>query len=274
MKKWLKVATFVVFLLLAPLLAHSTQLGLRLFGGAATLSPTDINQGTKGWVDMHAGFFTRYAGVSLSGEANPIKMSLEGGADLLIYLSPRVALGIGAGYIQGKRDSELIIKGPTSESKMTSQPSVTATPIRLGLFFEIPGESLGLNINVGADYYFAKYTWDWEIHGEDLALSDSATAKGLGFHGGLGLEIMLSSNIAFLLEGTGRYAKIKPFEGTQEYREMATPETNDGTLYYLEGTDYPVLFIVSEKPTGYRVAREAEVDFSGFGVVAGLKLKF
>ena len=96
----------------------------------------------------------------------------------------------------------------------------------------------------------------------------------MGFHGGVGLEIMLSNNIAFLLEGTGRYAKIKPFEGTEKYVELGADDTTEGILFYLEGVDYPVLFIRPEKPRGYREAREAEVDFSGFGIVAGLKLRF
>jgi len=91
---------------------------LRLCGSAATLSPTDINRGTKGWTDMHAGFYARYPGATLSGKVNPIKMSLEGGAALLFYLNPRVAHGIGASYVQGKRYSELIINGPSDEVKM------------------------------------------------------------------------------------------------------------------------------------------------------------
>lgn len=270
-KQKMAMAAFVIIFFWGAGFVGGAQFGLRLFGGAGTLSPADINQGTKGWTDQHAGFFTSF-GYSRSGEVKPVNMSLEGGADFLFYLTPRIALGIGAGYVQGKRASEVVLTNGT-EIKITSQPTLSATPIRLSLFFEIPADTINIYLNLGSDYYLAKYTWDWEFP-DEWELNHSATANGLGFHGGIGFEIMISANVAFFVEGTGRYAKIKGFEGTEKGMEAGDTWEGSGTLFYLEGTDYPVLFIREEMPTGYRVAREANVDFSGFSVLAGLKMKF
>jgi opacity protein-like surface antigen len=243
-KKKMAMAAFSLILLLGTGFAHSSQFGLRLFGGLGTFSPQDINQSTKGWTDQHAGFFTS-SGYSRSGEVKPVNMSREGGADLLIYFTPRIALGIGAGYVQGKHASEVFLTKGTDEIKITSQPALSATPIRLGLFFEIPAAGMNIYLNLGADYYLAKYTWDWNFPGM-WELNHSATANGLGFHGGIGFEIMISNNVALFLEGTGRSAKIKGFEGTEEGMELGSTWEGSGTLFYLEGADYPVLFIQEE----------------------------
>ncbi len=271
-KQKMAMAAFILIFFLGAGFTSGAQFGLRLFGGAGTLSPADINQGTKGWTDQHAGFYTSF-GYSRSGEVKPVNMSLEGGVDLLVYLTPRIALGIGAGYIQGKRASEVVLTKGTEEIKITSQPTLSAKPIRLSLFFEIPADNLNIYLNLGSDYYLAKYTWDWEFP-DEWELNQSATANGLGFHGGIGFEIRVSPNVAFFVEGTGRYAKVKGFEGTEKGMEGGVTWEGSGTLFYLEGTDYPVLFIREEMPTGYKVAREANVDFSGFSVLAGLKMKF
>ncbi len=84
---------------------------------------------------------------------------------------------------------------------------------------------------------------------------------------------MLSENFAFFLDGRGRYARIKGFEGTEKGMEAGSTWQDKGTLFYLEGSDYPVLFIKEEMPTGYRVAREANIDFNGFSLLAGIKLR-
>lgn len=265
------VMTGLLFLLLAAL-SSGAGLDLRLYGGLGYFSPQDVNKGVKGWTDQHAGFLTD-RGYSRQGETEPIRWGLDVGGDILVHFTPQIALGIGVGYIQGNKASEIVFEDGTDAS-MTNEIKISAVPIRAGLFFTVPmSHSANLSLHVGSGYYLAKCNWDWNS-GSLGELHHATKANGLGFDGGLGFEFNLSSGVAFFLEGTARYAKIKGFEGTEKGREYTDTWEQEGTLYYAEGSDYPVLLLRESMPSGYRVAREAEVDFSHVAVTAGLKLKF
>ena len=259
-------------LLLLPGISQGTGTDLRFFGGAGIFSPQDINDGAKGWFDLHAGFL-KALGYTQEGEVKPIKLGMDLGGDLLLHFTPQVALGIGGGYIQASRASEILF---TKSSTITpsNKTKISAVPIRAGLFFTFPmGGAVNVSLNFGAAYYLTKFDWDWDS-GEMGEIHDSVKANGFGYHGGIGLEFDLSPDLAFFLEGTARYVKIKGFEGTEKGREGPDEWTSDGTLYYVEGSDYPSLLIRESMPTGYKVAREAEVNLSGLAVTAGLKMKF
>jgi hypothetical protein len=274
MKKIEKTAIIAcsLLLLVLPSISNGGGLELRFFGGAGFLSPHDINKGVKGWSDLHAEFITRM-GYSQEGETRPIQLGMDLGGDLLIHFTPHVAIGIGSGYIQATRDSEIIFAKDTTIT-MSDRSKISAVPVRAGLFFTIPlNRVMSASLNFGSAYYMAKYNWDWNS-GDLGELHDSVKANGFGFHGGIGFEFNLSSDIAFFLEGTARYVKIKGFEGTETGREGPDTWQSEGTLYYVEGTEFPSLLLRESMPTGYRVAREAEVDLSGLAVIAGIKLKF
>jgi hypothetical protein len=137
--------------------------------------------------------------------------------------------------------------------------------------------------NVGGGLYFAKYSYNFRIeaNGGWAELNQETNASGLGFHGGIGLEFNLAPNIAFVIEGQGRYAKFGGFEGTCESSgDIEDSGKFEGTLYYYEwreeGKIYPTVFVSSQRPPGsvFSNVREAKVDFSGFTLMAGIKIKF
>jgi len=92
------------------------------------------------------------------------------------------------------------------------------------------------------------------------------------------LEFKITPKMAFILEGQGRYAKISGFEGTYEYTSSSGSwnAKGEGTLYYmLYDEKWPYLYICREKPGApYTNVREARVDFSGFTIRSGLKIRF
>jgi hypothetical protein len=115
--------------------------------------------------------------------------------------------------------------------------------------------------------------------------------NGIGFHGGIGFEYDVMKNLAFFVEGAGRYVKLKDWKGdSTEYIEFSsggptekTTETSSGTLWYYEyypetHPDWPsyVLKIQEEKPvhSDYRNVRKAEVELSGFSFRIGFRVKF
>jgi hypothetical protein len=273
MKRVGKIAVMAgLMFLLLPSPSSGAGVDFRIYGGLAYLSPQDINQGIQGWTDLHAEFLTD-SGYSQQGEFEPIHWGMDLGGDILLHLTPQIALGIGAGYIAGNKTSEIVFENGTTVT-VTNAVKISAVPIRAGLFFTVPaGSAVNFTFHVGSGYYLAKCDWDWNsgVLGE---LHHSTKANGLGFDGGLGFEFNLSPGVAFFLEGTARYAKIKGFEGTEKGRELTDTWEQEGTLYYVEGTTYPSLYLSETMPTGYRVAREAVVDFSKVGVTAGLRMKF
>jgi len=292
MKRFIKSVFLWLFLLsvlFAPVLlkAEGSPASLRLWGGMNYLLAKDVNDGNKGQNDYLIGF-AEYFGWSASGETNAIRMGYDFGGDLIVNLTPRIGLGFGAGYIQGSKESEILFTQGSDKITMTSKPNIRAIPLRAGLFLNLPmGERARLNLNGGAGYYISKYSYEWKNEGTSFGstvfnkITQEATANGIGFHGGLGLEFDLASNLAFFIEGQARYAKISGFEGTAKEEFVDGSEEEEGKLYYYElksDTDYlfKQVFVRETKPSDPEIinVREADVDFSGFYVVAGIRIKF
>jgi hypothetical protein len=282
---WLCFASF----LFSPVLlkAEGSPASIRLWGGLNYLLAKDVNDGNEGQNDYITAFAEVF-GWSASGETSPIRMGYDFGGDLIVNLTPRVGLGFGAGYIQGTKESVITFTQGTDTITMTSKPNIRAIPLRASLFLNLPmGERAYFNLNVGAGYYISKYSYEWKDEGTSFGstvynkITQEATANGLGFHGGIGFEFDLTSNLAFFIEGQARYAKISGFEGTAKEEFVDGSEQEEGKLYYYElqfDTDYNFkqVFIRQTKPSDPEIinVREANVDFSGVCAVAGIKIKF
>jgi len=280
-----KKASIVVFcllvLLLFPGLIKAEKIELRLLGGMNYLSGGDINTGIEGYNDYWLMFFD----FTTVDEAKPVHLGCNFGGDIIFYLTPRIGIGLGASYIQGAKTSKLnVTSGWGEEGTITNRPKARAIPIELGLFFNLPlNELMSVIFNVGGGLYFAKYSYNYhiEVNGFWSQANHETSANGLGFHGGIGLEFNISSNVAFVLEGLGRYAKIGGFEGERTYSEKGGYSLKEeGILYYLELGDekktYPWVFVLEERPSeeDYGNVREAKVDFSGFSLRIGIAIKF
>jgi len=210
---------------------------------------------------------------------------LEG--DVIVYLMPQFGISIGSGYICGKKGKDtntMTITWPAATTTHTHDTKISAFPVKIGLNYFFPiSLKARIVLNGGAGYYFAKLTeiHRWEENGYWNTFKQEAKASGLGFHGGIGFEYDLAQNIAFVIEGQGRHAKIGGFEGDWEGEDSTGWSlSRKGPLTYYEwqllGNWYPEVWVRDEGPSGsvFRGAREAEVDFSGFTVRAGIKLKF
>jgi len=254
---------------------------LRLFGGMNYLSAGDVNEGVKGWIDLVHD--DELIGYSVEGEAMSIRFGYELGGDVIIYFTPKLGIGLGAGYLQGARSSEIIFYN-TLEGTFTNKPTISTIPIRLELFFTTPlSPEIHFILHAGPGYYLSKFSFDshYEENGYEEDMNQEATASSLGFQGGIGFEFNFSPNIALIVEGQGRYAKIGGFEGTREHSDIfGWSYIEEGPLYYYDlltmGKEYPLTRIHEEEPTDpyYSNLREAKVDFSGFAVVIGLSFWF
>ena len=257
------------------------RFSLRLLGGMGILSPEDINRGIEGWNDFLADLWE----VFQEGEVKPINLGYEFGGDLVINLTHNIGIGIGAGYIQGAKTSDQTFSSDYGvDGNITNKPKIRAIPIKVSLFYTLPlNNSVNVVFNGGGGIYFAKYSYNFRIDADGFWMEGDhdTSSTGFGFHGGIGLEFNLAPNIAFLLEGQGRYAKIDGFEGESVYSETdMTSIKEEGVLYYVEGSSmgktYRIVYIYEEKPSGEGISkvREAKVDFSGFALMAGIRIKF
>jgi len=262
---------------------------VKLSGGMNYLLVGDDNESTEGETDFRKDMAT-LMGVTMEGEFKKIHLGLDLDGDVIVYLIPQFGISVGLGYIYGKKGkdaSKVTTISPIATVTRTMDTKASAIPVRLGVYYSLRMSSKArFFLNVGAGYYFAKWSDAYrrlDSNGFWYTNDQEANASGIGFHGGVGFEYDIFRNVAFVVEGYGRHAKISGFEGDQNLRDSTGwSDSEKGTLYYLEwqstitGGWYPGVEIrsgVGPNAVNVRNVREAKVDFSGFAIRAGIKIK-
>ncbi len=291
--KIFKIGCIVVLLSLGAVLAipgtaygagkgFRNGLSLRLYGGLGYLQGGDLNTGMKGFCDSAIYEYSK-GGYTHSGEYQDVNWGVEAGAELVFQFSRNVGLGIGAGYIAAEKISSVTLTG-THTDKFIFTPQASAIPIRVELLFFLPiSHAVRVSLHAGPEYYLASVradirrefpTWwsEWD---------QEAKGQGIGFQGGIGLEIRLSSRFSLLIEGNGRYAVIQDLKGTKVYSSSnGYQEKDEGTLYYWTDNytfkPFPYIFVESSLPSEpwQQDVRKAEIDFSGGSVQLGIVFRF
>jgi len=280
------ISCLALVLLALPRPAGAVTLGFKLFGGYNSMNGGDVNEGLKGWFDVYK-TEAILSGASVDGDYQAFHAGLVAGADLIVYLSPVIGIGLGASYLQTQSNSEMSVAfGPLSGS-LTIKPQISAIPVRVGLHVALPlGSLLNLTLNAGAEYYLAKIKntlrVDMTAHWNQSAFDVDSKGK-IGFCGGLGLEIRIHPNFSVILEGGGRYARLDKFEGKATATSSTDPPaTLNGKLWYAEfvpapGYRFPLLDISNSGPAlspAIANARYARLDINGFSALAGIMLRF
>jgi len=260
-------------------------LEVRLSGGPAFFYSGDINRGTRGLYDSTADFYSS-AGYMLDQRTESFKKGFDVTGDVIYYVKPQLGIGLGIGFMRATGTNFLDVSGkdiPWS-AQLGSRLRIDVVPIRLGLYFTLPVHRLfSITFNGGPSLYLTQYSYFFETDWENTnSLFHKANAKNLGFHGGIGLEVSLTQQASFLIEGQGRYAKISNYTGKLILTEYVVSDDFvgydrsevKGTLYYLEGEKFPSLVISDEEPSGFTTIRKAVFDFSGFSLRVGVIVKF
>jgi hypothetical protein len=256
-------------------------LSIRFGGGPSHFFAGDINKGLDGIFGSWYDFFNS-GGYTLDTRRSSFHTAADVSIDFIYQVKSQIGIGLGVGYIRSTTKNLLIVTGQdiNVEQKFAGTPTIRSVPIRLGLYFTFPVHRLlSLSFNFGPALYLSKYTYlfgpDWK---ERQSVVQTAHARKLGFHGGLGIDVRLDQRVSFFIEGHGRYAKISDFEGEETRtwypNSRETSLTENGTLYYLENGKNPSLAILSKEPAGFSLVRKGIFDLSGFGLRAGLTVKF
>ena len=263
--------------ILAPSPPSETNFSVSFFGGGNYVSAGELNEGARGMAD----FYRFDLNTQGEGEIEGAHLGYILGGECSFRLSNHFTVGFGIEYFQGKEESLIEFREDSSLQTLTTLPEFKAVPIRLFIsYYPVPY----FYVKTGIEYYTATCTYLYQFQGEPLwqEWNGEAKAHGFGIMGGLGFEVKFFSVLNFILEATGRYSKIKGFEGTGEYRNSALEQTKDeGKLYFYkaevsEENRFPSLFILEKKPTeaGVVAPREAIIDFSGITLRAGIKIYF
>jgi hypothetical protein len=261
------------------------KITLKLEGGWNIFDGGNIKTGTEGMYDNGVAYISTLDLSNLRNMKESNRGGLEVGGDLIYAINPRFGIGIGMARTSAWKESHFLYDYSPFPGSFQARPRVNVTALRAGLFYSWPfAEILALSVRGGPALYSAKYTYSLGCScgflRNDLvhrSYSQEASAKQVGFEGGLGLELTPNPYVAIFVEVQGRYAKIRDFEGDEaatfyqdgQYRESAS----SGPVYFIDSAPYPALDII---PAGENVpgsASKATLDFSGVTFLAGLKFR-
>lgn len=258
---------------------------LKLSGGISRLSGSDTEDNSKYWnrltkISMEA------AGGTSTSEHNPLDWGRELSGEILFNLSSQFAIAGGVGYITGKySNTRMSSVGGAITASSGIEQKAKAVPVTLGIIYFLPISSKSrFSLGAGAGYYFASFSSkSYRENDSPYRIDIDGTSSGgdIGFHGGIGFEYSISQNIAIVIEGFGRYAKISGFSGTRNRIDSNNwSDSRDATNYHYEQYAWteewlPRTSFGTEPPSGdnIRNVRDFEIDFSGFTVRIGLKIK-
>jgi hypothetical protein len=265
-----------------------SRLSLRLYGGFNRIAAGDINAGCDGYFEVIELYAASGYGTTAGGYS-PLHAGYNFGADLIYQLSPTIGVGIGAGYMRNSRNS-LMTWTDEGEITLTAEPTISAIPIRVGLFLTFPVASkINLTADIGGAYYaglkfdaWQRMTYEDASWGQ-MALSASKSGN-LGFQGSLGFEYKFSPKMGFFVEVLGRYARFENFASATATNEDSDgySETSEGKIYVV-GYDFGTMgefdwITLEDTPPvvgdGIVSVREPKFDLSGFSLQAGIRIRF
>lgn len=279
---------FIFFVFLMPVWSETSdwKWKLKLSGGWDCLAGGDLNQGLQGLNDYSQDEYQ-----NVSGQYKKLHAGFDIGGELILNPTPRLGIALGSGYFQVSKKSSVNYNFWIISAKDTLYTKISVIPITLGVYYNFPfSRILALNLSAGLGYYWGKLKWEDQYAFEGQGFSDRGTEKWnaskstIGFQGGLGIDFYLTSHLSLVLEGFGRYAKLKGLSGdrTLEGKDSSGSYSERGkrTCWYFELSSetgkYPMVGLYEEKPDSsyFLNVHEAAINLSGFSVRAGIKFTF
>jgi len=293
--RYLTIAFLLAAFLYEPSPANAAgggiKIDLRVHGGYSRLAASDVNTGSGGMLEFYK-LIAEYGLYEYEGGYKPLHGGYDVGFDFVFLLSPRLGIGIGAGYLRSVGTGDLTLTMETGVLAFESKSVLSALPVRLGLYYALPLRAgLSLTANAGAALYVGRMFNDHFRFEQDVTWgaqdidADRVGFSDVGFQGGLGVDYRISSTMGIFVEAQGRYAKFKNFGEVSITAASyeGGPQTREGKIYLRSqnlATDPPVVFntflVESTPPTPDPpdiLIREPKFDFSGFCLQAGVRIR-
>lgn len=278
---------FAIFTLTS--MSHAQKFRLKLSGGYGTMTAGDYNTFGAGLDDL---LNTLEAlGATTEGAFNKINAGFEYEAEFIVSLPAGFGVGVGVGYMERSKISELRASmPPLSSASAAIDPKIKAMPINISGYYFTPGVApLKFFVYGGIGYYYGTFTTEIREDSTppDFWSEEEAKLKdqNFGVHGGVGLELKVDSRIAIFVEGRARYCKLKSWNGDGTYEDSdGFTDTDVGTMWYFEELDqnygsgewFPAITISTGRPSepDIRNVRKFEVNLSGISLRTGIRVKF
>lgn len=268
-------------------------ISVRLSGGAHWLGGGDVNEGVATWTQVFESHL-RNEVVGLQpgdgGQTAALRRSAGFDADVIVHLTPRVAIVGGVGLIDSASDDAIenaVVYGELrSATRNSTSLRARAIPVRVGARYSFPlGDRASLAVEGGAGIYFTDLSWSHhlDVSGWTSNWVSETRGQGLGLHGGVWVDVGLSDRLGLVVGVEGRRANIAGLdgfrEGTFSYRAAVR---DDGTLRLADLADMtpvsPSFLVVGdgswldERYGPITATRDASLGIGGLRISAGFRI--
>lgn len=252
-------------------------LEISVSAGVATLAPRDLNDAARGFPD----WFGAMVGLPAPETADILHLGSAAEIELAYRISPRLAIGLGAGYLHAANGDEMTFADELDTRTVSTKPSVSGGSVKATARF-YPGAGLYLRGALGLYSVKAGYLYRIEGDGAWTESRGSATATSLGAEAAFGGEWPVGKRTAFFAEAGLRMAGVDELTGENTDSSSADVKVIEtGTLYFFgrmasDGNDYPLVAVRASAPAGtdYVGTRRAEINLSGMSIRAGFRYRF
>lgn len=324
--KKLFVFIFLGTLFVCPSFSQS-KFSIRLTGGVSFINGGDLNTDIR---ESHRNLsnLNGVPGYSASLDLNEMNYVFNFGGELVYQFKNNFGVGIGTEYLARTVEGPgNIVYSDSTEywwgtgfdlftQVLTYSYTLKAIPILLNLYYWIPlGEKTSICLNLGTGYYFGSLKHSYDFNGSSEYKEESwyyldylynysytgvrehtTNAATFGFHGGIGIDLNLTSHIGIIIEARGRIVNFKDWEGDflyeenwEEYEWLETyeriffdsgleQEKETGKLWLISfndkttDSDYKTISVFDEEPD--IGVRRAEINLNGITLRAGIKIRF
>jgi hypothetical protein len=325
----------VLGLFVSCLSARPSEFSLHLRGGVGWLHGGDLNRSIGGWRDYYQD--RKSSSFSSSFGLKELRGIFEVQAELEVRLSPRWRVGLAVGYVSGKTSGDVSTSLSEQQGYMLPSGGdgaisleeetirlvgyeLRAVPVLVTVYrsFRLR-ENVELSLGTGGGFYFGRYNYH-EGYVYDLDYSDTqstaigtiqyidryesageytetATARGFGLHGLVGLEYRISPSLGLTFEVAGRWAGLDDWRGEKAdayqwsqiwgfeggfAEDGQVEESAEGRLWLVDarggatpGT-YSRLVFGAEEPasSSYSNVRPAQISLGGISARIGFRFQF
>lgn len=286
---FLGVALGIVVLLVGNIQAQS-KFSIKIKGGYSQISFDDLNS----IITSHDMLFEDLSvtlGMAKEGRFEKMSGGLDFEGEIMMKLTQKIGIGFGLGYIQSQKDCSTTLSfKPLYRLETDMKLKMSALPIKLSVFYFFPvTPGLNLYLNGGLGCYFGNMSYSIYMDEEILDFSSSSQAdgnvedRGIGYHGGLGLEMKLADTVVVFLDVGGRHVKFNNWKGKESsFNSEGLRESRSGTLWYYETFEpdfqkyYSDLSLSENQPevSGIQNVRKLEVNLSGLSLRLGVRILF
>jgi hypothetical protein len=267
--------------------AFSQQISFKLMGGWTFIQGDDYRTAAPGQMA-----FLRAASSSVAGDYRTLTNGANYQGEIITHWGRHLAVGFGGGYYQIERSDTVTVQGTGTSGAFTQvtnlQPQISAIPFFLNIYYKMGlGSKAGVSLFAGPVFQIAQFVLERNAANTVDPLTEVETSKAavptFGGQAGISLHMSLGKSLSLIVDGLYRYEKAYNFVGNWTYFSTASTGTTSGTSseYYLwfynrtADKAYPMAgFFDKNGPVGSDISnvRKAEINLSGFTIVAGLKI--